>query len=825
MLKDGLSLIPVRDKQEGEKLPKTPCQRSWTPYQTEIIDKGFLFHEMEKYDTTAVAIVCGPVSGNLEVIDIDSKYKEGISAELFSKIKDILPELYKRVRVHKTPSGGYHILYRIENPPEEFPGNLKLAGRSATDEELKERPKNKVYNFLETRGNKGYVLAPPSLDYSVRFDRPIPVITWAERCDLISICKSFHEVIEYKPQVKPKKSEQNYYDLTPWEDFNARGDVDNVLKNAGWAPVSQKGDKYLYFTRPGKSKGVSASLNLETRILWSYTVSTELEENKGYKPVDLLLILQFNGNTKDCYRYLTSNGYGQVKHKVEQSIIKKNALAGKDIPKNFTSEAKQMFESLKIEITESNPYGIFWNIEADSHGNDKVLISRQSLYEVSNGLGFRLHNGGIVRIVDKFIHDVQQRDWMDTLKDYITEEDAELYEDIVNAFEAFMQRSGDFTLKRLEILDTSNILTDTRETCNKFFLNGYLTIEAKSSQFNTYDALDKLVFYSRVQQRDFIKGSGGLYVDFLNKSIGIDDYLKSILGFYAHEYKDEATGFFVVCTEKVENPEDGGGAGKNIFCNLIKHTTSYMGRAASQTKTEKDEKLLQAWNGQRVLGISDTPEGFDFSFFKELVTGEGIQKKLYKDDRTVDVREMPKFIGQTNYSVVCTDGGMKRRMRILEFTDFFTMERGVNVHYNGKLFPTDWNQEDWAGYDNMIIESVQLYLSQGRTINQKDLSDGGWLKRFKQQFRHVASDFIITHYDEIVKDLQITNADFKTMMLEYFIDKDIPALKRPSYDNISKALDEYAEHKGMEVMKDKTIRLNPMQTVKGRRFVQIDPPF
>src|SRR5690606_11483485 len=157
------------------------------------------------------------------------------------------------------------------------------------------------------------------------------------------------------------------------------------------------------------------------------------------------------------------------------------------------------------------------------------------------------------------------------------------------------------------------------------------------------------------------------------------------------------------------------------------------------------------WNGERVLGISDTPEGFDFSFFKELITGKGIQKKLYKDERPIDVGEMPKFIGQTNHSVVCTDGGMKRRMMILEFTDFFTNAGGVNIHYKGKLFPTDWSNDDWAGYDNLIIESVQVYLSQGRTIKQKELSDGGWLKRFKQQFRHVASDFIITYYERITE--------------------------------------------------------------------------
>src|SRR5690606_41944936 len=50
---------------------------------------------------------------NLELIDIDSKYYEGISIKLFKEIKSLRPDLYDKLRVHKTPSGGYHILYRI----------------------------------------------------------------------------------------------------------------------------------------------------------------------------------------------------------------------------------------------------------------------------------------------------------------------------------------------------------------------------------------------------------------------------------------------------------------------------------------------------------------------------------------------------------------------------------------------------------------------------------------------------------------------------------------------------------------------------------------
>src|SRR5690606_29163174 len=112
MLEDGLSLIPVRDKQQGSLMPKTPF-KSWTESQHKRLDKSVLWQQMEDYKTEAVAMVCGKVSGNLELIDIDSKYYDGISIKLFKEIKSLRPDLYDKLRVHKTPSGGYHILYRI----------------------------------------------------------------------------------------------------------------------------------------------------------------------------------------------------------------------------------------------------------------------------------------------------------------------------------------------------------------------------------------------------------------------------------------------------------------------------------------------------------------------------------------------------------------------------------------------------------------------------------------------------------------------------------------------------------------------------------------
>ncbi len=80
-----------------------------------------------------VAVICGAVSGGLEVIDIDTKYQ---TYDLWEKIKERLHEgIFAKLHIVKTRNGGYHLYYRCEV----VEGNSKLANRSATAEEIKSR--------------------------------------------------------------------------------------------------------------------------------------------------------------------------------------------------------------------------------------------------------------------------------------------------------------------------------------------------------------------------------------------------------------------------------------------------------------------------------------------------------------------------------------------------------------------------------------------------------------------------------------------------------------------------------------------------------------
>ena len=288
-------------------------------------------------------------------------------------------------------SGGYHIPYRCEEP---IPGNQKLAGRYATEEELKERPKNKTYNFLETRGEGGYVCAPPALGYSVVKDVPIPVLTMVERNSLISLCgltmRSLHQQAPYKPT----KTEDVYYDTNPFEDFNNRVDLSRLVTEFGWKEFKHS-NHFIWYTRPGKSKGVSMSFNLQKRFFFCFTGSTELEENKGYSPANLLALLAHGGDKKRLYADLVSRGYGKIKHESggaapgRTAAINGNSL----LQRTQVRRRKRPGINWRPLLANNTPLVTFW-IDSAEKG---IVIIRFEVYHATESLGFKNYREEIVQ--------------------------------------------------------------------------------------------------------------------------------------------------------------------------------------------------------------------------------------------------------------------------------------------------------------------------------------------------------------------------------------------------------------------------------------------
>ena len=806
-LDNGISIIPVRDKPQTYNGKEYPIKSAypWKKWQSEIISKAELLYLMtEKYDTIGYGIVCGAVSGNLEVIDIDVKNWAGIDAMLFTDIKTFYPEIFEKLRITQTPSKGYHIFYRISD--HEPDGNLKLAWKEGAKEAA-----------LETRGSGGYVVAASQMGYKVVKDNPIPVITWEERCSLIAICRGYNQQIKVAA-ITPTTTSNDYYDQNPFDHFNGSPAAENVLTDNGWK-LKKSNNNFIWFTRPdAKTNGIDASFNRSKRCYYIFTSSTNFEPSKGYNPITALSLLQQGGDKKKTYQWLCDNGYGIIKEKKQKILAQNAARKGYNLPKNVSEETKQLAISLQSELQELHPHGTYWDYDEDG----KMTINREKLLLVSNYLGFRYYKGNVVRIIGYLIHKIEEREYQDVIKDYIREPDNEECLKILNAIEAFLEAHGKYTMKRLPILTEDLILKDTEKTCFKFFLNGYLSITATTITFLEYDALEMLIWAEKLHSRNYNKGEGGKYVEFLKLAIGEEhiEHTQRILGFLCHEYKDETTGYIIVLTEQCRNPKDGGGSGKNVFCSLLKHTTTYTSKPGVQTKF--DEKFFQSWNGQRIFCISDVPKNFDFSFLKEPSTGSFIWKKLFKDEVEVSNEEAPKFIVQTNFSYEVSDGGLKRRIMPIEFTNFFTNAGGLDVHF-GCHFPKGWTKEDWAGFDNFIALSVQKWLQVGKKLTAPTLTEGGWLKQFEQTYGSVIFNFIEQNFENWCERVEISNDTFKSYLEAYYAENNIPKQYQPSTQRINAAIRDYADKKKVDYKHDIIKTINRV-SVKMRIF-SIEIPF
>ncbi len=150
--KDGYSIVLCRAEDEiinGKlKKAKSPLSSNWSHDPNHRFSIGELSRIAMRHPNTKllIGVVCGKASGNLEAIDIDPKHWKGIGTIALVTLQQTNTDLYNKLRIDTTPSGGHHLLYRFEGIAD---GNTKLAYHEGEKEA-----------GIETRGQGGYVIVP-----------------------------------------------------------------------------------------------------------------------------------------------------------------------------------------------------------------------------------------------------------------------------------------------------------------------------------------------------------------------------------------------------------------------------------------------------------------------------------------------------------------------------------------------------------------------------------------------------------------------------------------------------------------------------------------
>ena len=335
--KAGCSVVPVRA--DATKAPAA----FWKEYQTRRPTPDELRDWFTTGDYDGLGIICGEVSGNVELLEFEGR---AIAEGFFEKFRDALNDhgktgLGDRIAdgyAEATPTGGLHLLIRVAG---KLRRNTKLASRPARDEELTDQEKKvrenhpgKVFPrvLIETRGEGGFVVTAPSggrthpngKEWRLISGAPdrIATVTPDERDALYAIASLLDQMPAPDPEPAtstpgarsaPKGTAGNSGEgLRPGDDFNERADWEDILTPHGWTYVGDVGGGKAW-RRPGKHEGISATTGRnDADNLYVFSSSTEFDTERPYSKFGAWALLEHGEDYGKAAKELRAQGYGSA---------------------------------------------------------------------------------------------------------------------------------------------------------------------------------------------------------------------------------------------------------------------------------------------------------------------------------------------------------------------------------------------------------------------------------------------------------------------------------------------------------------------------------
>lgn len=376
LLEAGISIIPI--KPDGSK---SPALSSWKPYQerhASAADVQTWYGNGHRY---GVAAICGPISGNLEILDFDDPK---IFRDFYFGASDTGRALIDSLPRERTPSGGVHLAYRL---PEAPPGNLKLAQREEA---------GKPVTLIETRGTGGYaIIAPTAADCSpdgaawtmeAGDYTALPVVDMEQRDALIALATSFNEYtshVENGPRLPlPRACSPGH--KRPGDAYNETDEYKTLLVENGWRRLRQQA-KCEIWQRPGKrGKGGSATTDFGgSKCFYCFSSNAfPFAAGNAYSPFAVFTLLAHRGDYAAAAAALSKAGYGDP-------IPDESAFTGDVSADELEAEG----ETLALAPERIDPSG-YWGIIGDLVGMiesqseaDPAAILLQSLVCFGNIIG------------------------------------------------------------------------------------------------------------------------------------------------------------------------------------------------------------------------------------------------------------------------------------------------------------------------------------------------------------------------------------------------------------------------------------------------------
>jgi hypothetical protein len=654
LIENGLEVMPIA---AGTKSPPKFAKELAVYRQNPINNYNVKFNF--DHDNVEIAIM---LRRNMEVIDVDTKNKAGLSEKFLYSVKNGWPELYEKLVISKTPNGGLHILYYSHKV-----GGDSILARVPTSK----NPLAIVERLNET--NKNYIKCAPSKGYEFVQGSPMdmPTLTIEERDWLSAVGASFNEV--FIPEVKQKEASR---EDSPWNVFNHSKDWEYIwdeLQQRNWQCVKDLYDRIVVKMAGGKQH--SGVIWKETNLLHIYTTNSEFENGKSYSPFGVYCFYYHDGNMALACKQLSSEGIGVNKFEDGQFWCKQ----GKKIVVKYTELSHWLFH-----------------------------------------VGYRRYENEIVKITSNVVEIVEERDLKAVFLNEVEPEMVDYFYDKVAGI--FSDNGGIMAmLKRLE----NKFVEDTKDTTWLFFKNYAVKITASGILPMQYKEIDGYIWRESIIPRHFYNDNfTGCDAERFIKILGADEYpkLEKIVGYIISRYKDPLNPRAVIFTEDIPAEEEGesqGGSGKGLlfsFCRQFRKVADFDGKNFRLNDTFVFQNVDLDTN---IIFVDDVERHFKFNGLFSILTNSLLINKKNKPQIILPFERSPKIVITSNYSVGAMDISSERRKYEFPIIKHFGKDYEPIDEFKRQFF-VEWDEKEWAKFDNYMAYCCNAYLAES---NKKAISN------------------------------------------------------------------------------------------------------
>lgn len=382
---------------EKTKLPKG----AWEPYQKRQPTKD----EIQRWidcSIDAIAVVGGLVSGGVEIIDFDVPGYYDQWAVLVDGLVELLPR-------QRTGGGGIQIAYRCPMPQ--------------TNQKLAWHPDGTQHSgriiAIETRGEHGYALLPPSLHPSGhRYEllngkfSQIPTITQKQRDFLLDTARQLCQAPKTRQDIERgeavrKTSTREYTGESVIDAYNAAHDIRSTLRQYHYTELS--GDRW---SRPGKEASGGVYLVNGNNKSYHYSSNDPLDSDshglhQPRSPFDFYLEFEHNGDYTNAVRMaakalgmdrpkqmaVSNNGTSHRQNEADHNPVYANKSSNGDVIKRTYAKLVEQSKADAIRnYDESFVVDCLFNAEEGDARLLDNLLKGSVVYDHAEGLWYWYNN-------------------------------------------------------------------------------------------------------------------------------------------------------------------------------------------------------------------------------------------------------------------------------------------------------------------------------------------------------------------------------------------------------------------------------------------------